>query len=140
MKRLLGLIVTIGSCLMVVVGAVGALHDTGLFVRPPEAVAEGFVRQLVAGRYERAQDYLDGAMKAELDENDLRHFALFLKMRSGDIVDVHGLPRWVNGRKAEASAVMKTAVSGEWSLTLKMIRRQGEWSIAGFGSIERTNV
>jgi hypothetical protein len=139
MKRLFAMIVAIAAGLMVCIGAVGLLRDSGLFTSPPEAVAEGFVRQLVAGRYERAMTYLDESMSREIDQNDLKTFAMFIMMRSGEVLDVKGERGWVKGGKAEASARLMTTISGAWDLNLVMVRRSGAWSIAEIGSMERSN-
>lgn len=139
MKRPFGTIVAIAAGLMVLVGIVGVVRQSGLFVTPPEAVAESFVRQLVTGHYDRALRHLDPTANAELDEDDLRHFALFIMMRSGEVIDVRGEPRWVRGGRAEASAMLTTSVSGEWALNLRMVRNGGGWSIAEIGSIEHSN-
>lgn len=138
MKRLFGMIVAIAAGLMVLVGTVGILRDSGLFVSSPEEVAEGFVRHLVTGDFEGAKGYLDDRMSHELDEEDLEHFALFIMMRSGEIVDVRGERGRVDGRVAEASARLVTSVAGEWALSLKMVRDRGSWSIAEIGTIEQS--
>jgi hypothetical protein len=140
MKRLFGMIATIAAGLLIVVGAVGLLRDTGLFTSPPEAVAEGFVRQLVAGRYDRAMTYLDESMRKELDHDDLKTFAVFIMMRSGEVVDVKGERAWVKGSTAEAHAKLMTTVSGAWDLNLRMVRRSGTWTIAGIGDMEQSQV
>lgn len=137
MKRLFGLIVAIAAGLMVLVGAVGLVRDSGLFVTSPEEVAEGFVRHLVAGDFAEAKNYLNSTMRTELDEEDLEHFAIFIMMRSGEVVDVRGERGWVKGGTAEASARLVTSVAGEWALSLKMVRDHGTWSIAEIGTIEQ---
>ena len=139
MKRPFGTIVAIAAGLMVLVGIVGLVRESRLFVKPPEAVAESFVRQLVTGHYDRALRHLDPTANAELDEDDLRHFAMFIMIRSGEVLDVRGEPRWVRGGRAEASAMLTTSVSGEWALNLRMVRNGSAWSIAEIGSIERSN-
>ncbi|MFP5248117.1 MAG: hypothetical protein ACLGH0_15595, partial [Thermoanaerobaculia bacterium] len=49
--------------------AVKAFDDRALFVPPPDAVAEGFTRELATKRYDRAQPYLvKEAPEAELRE------------------------------------------------------------------------
>jgi hypothetical protein len=132
------MIVAIAAGLSIVVGSIGLLRDAGLFVAPPEAVAEGFVRQLVAGRYERAMSYLDRSMHDELSPEDLKHFAIFIMMSGGEVLDVRAERAWVKGSTAEAHAHLVTAISGDWALSLKMVRTGGSWVIAGIGSMERS--
>jgi hypothetical protein len=137
MKRLFGTIIAIAAGLMVFVGAVGLLRDSSLFASSPEEVAEGFVRHLVSGDFAGAKSYLATTMRSELDEEDLQHFAIFIMMRSGEVVDVKGERGWVKGSRAEASAKLVTSVAGELALSLRMVRDRGSWSIAEIGTIEQ---
>lgn len=59
MKQLLAIAISFALLLGASALAVGRFHDRELFVPPPDAVAEGFVRAVVCGRYEAARAYLD---------------------------------------------------------------------------------
>lgn len=131
------MIVAIATGMMVLVGIVGLVRDSGMFESSPEEVAEGFVRHLVGGDFAGAKRYLNPAMRDELDEQDLEHFAIFIMMQSGEVVDVKGQRGWVKGRQAEASARLVTAVAGDLALSMRMVRERGSWSIAEIGTIER---
>ena len=50
--------------------AVDVFHDRELTVSPPDAVAEGFVRGVITGRYTRAKEYL--AEPDSRSEDELR--------------------------------------------------------------------
>ena len=58
MKELLG--VTIAMALLIGASALAVeqFGDRELFIPPPEVVAEGFVREVIAKRRERAREYL----------------------------------------------------------------------------------
>jgi hypothetical protein len=58
MSRLLGVLAALGLLLGGSALAVHTLDDRELVIPPPDAVAEGFVREVVTGRYARARTYL----------------------------------------------------------------------------------
>lgn len=58
MSRLLGVLAALGLLLGGSALAVHALDDRELVIPPPDAVAEGFVREVITGRYARAREYL----------------------------------------------------------------------------------
>src|SRR5688500_9135879 len=70
MKELLGVALAMGLLIGVSALAVGQFGDRELFVPPPEVVAEGFVREIVTKRWERAREYLakpESASDAQLE-------------------------------------------------------------------------
>ena len=46
-----------GAALLLIAGIVFGLEDREIFVSPPDAVAEQFVRKLETGRYARAREH-----------------------------------------------------------------------------------
>ena len=58
MKELLGVAIAIALMIAMTALAVEQFGDRGLFVPPPDAVAEGFVRAVVSKRWDRARPYL----------------------------------------------------------------------------------
>lgn len=58
MKELLGVTLAMGLLIGVSALAVEQFGDRELFVPPPDVVAEGFVREIVTKRWERAREYL----------------------------------------------------------------------------------
>src|SRR5687768_300068 len=134
MKRM-ALPVAVAAGMMVIAGAAGLLGSSNLFESTPEDVAERFVRTLVTGDYDAALGYIDQSVNRDIDTVDLRHFALFIMLRSGEVRDIRGVREWVKGQRAEASAQLMTDAGGNWSLNLKMVRAGGSWAIAEIGSI-----
>lgn len=131
--------VAVAAGILMLTGAIGLLGGIQRFGSTPEDVAEGFVRTLVNGDYNGAFRYLDPAANKDIDTVDLKHLALFIMMRSGQVHDIHGVRGWVRGRRAEASARLVTHAGGNWMLSLKMVRRRGSWSIAEIGQIQNAS-
>lgn len=71
MRRLFGILIPFAVLLGASALAVERFHDRELFVSPPDAVAEQFVRALVNGRYDQAREYLadeSSSLPAVLDD------------------------------------------------------------------------
>ena len=71
MKELLGVAAAVALLLGVSALAVHQFDDRELFVPPPDSVAESFVRETMAGRWERARAYLaapESMRRAQLEE------------------------------------------------------------------------
>lgn len=70
MKELLGVAIAVALLIGVSGLAVEQFGDRELFVPPPESVAEGFVREIVTKRWERAREHLaepESATDAQLE-------------------------------------------------------------------------
>src|SRR5687768_8987513 len=111
MKRM-SLTVAVAAVSMVVAGAFGLVAESQLFDSTPEDVAEGFVRTLVAGDYGDALEYFDRTLNKDIDTVDLRHFAVFIALRSGQVREVYGVRGRISGSRAEASARLLTESGG----------------------------
>lgn len=70
MKHLLAVVISFALLLGATALAVDRFHDRELFVPPPDAVAEGFVRAVVCGRYEQARPFL--VEPSSMTEEELR--------------------------------------------------------------------
>ena len=68
-------------------GIVFGRSDRTMFVPPPEAVAESFMRQLATGRYARALPYLSDDLAARTTPDTLRALTDRLQNRTGKILD-----------------------------------------------------
>ena len=112
-------------------GVVFELGDRTIFVAPPEAVAEGFVRQLASGRYDRAVPYLSTRLAEHVDSGALKTSTERLEARTGEILDVRGEPGSIDGDRASARVRLKTESAGEVELALPLVREEGVWSIDG---------
>ena len=68
MKELIGVAVALALLIGVSALAVGPFHDRELFVSPPDAVAEGFAREVACKRWPRAKEYLADPESRSQDE------------------------------------------------------------------------
>ena len=71
MKRVMALALPVLLLFGGSLAAVELLHDRELFVSPPDAAAEGFIREVMTKRYSRAKEYLadpESVSQAELEE------------------------------------------------------------------------
>ena len=84
MIRLLWVLIALGIVLGASALAVERFDDRELFVPPPDSVAEGFVREVITGRYTRAQEYLSEPRP----EEGLRALQQTLEARTGDPSEV----------------------------------------------------
>ena len=133
---LLALAVTLGAIAVLVFG----LGDSTIFVSPPEAVVEGFMRQLTAKRYERALPFLSEGLAARTGPDRLRALTEQLRSRTGEITDVRGEPGLIQGDRAEATVALKTKSAGESRLKFPLSRQEGTWSIDGLEALEADRI
>ena len=136
MNAIFGALAVFSVAMLLVAGAVFWLDDSTMLVPPPESVAEGFARALVAGRYERALPYLSEDLAAEVGPDGLRALARQLKSRTGEVLNVQGEPGWMTADRADAAAVLQTKSAGYMRLTFPMSRRQGVWSISSLHRLD----
>ena len=80
MKRLVLALIGVAALVGVCAAAVHGFDDRELFVSPPDAVAEGFYREVITKRWSRAEEYL----LQPVPQKDLEQLAEKL----GDIDDV----------------------------------------------------
>ena len=66
--------------------AVETFGDRELMVSPPDAVAEGFVRVIITGRYARARQYL--SEPESMSNDDVRDLEQFIESRVGEPSEV----------------------------------------------------
>lgn len=135
MKAIWGVLLVCAATLALLAGVVFGLGDSSVFVPPPEAVVEGFMRELATKRYERALPYLTEDLAARTDADALKSLTARLKSRTGDILDVRGEPGWIDGDRAEASVTLKTKHAGQPALRFTLTRQEGAWSIDNLQSL-----
>jgi hypothetical protein len=135
-KNLVYLSLTIATALALIAGIVFGLGDRTVFVPPPEAMVESFVRELETNRYERAMFYLSRELRAKVDPETLKELTGRLRQSTGKITDVRGEKGWIQSDRAEARARLKTAFLGCPSLKFALSREDGIWSISSLRSLE----
>jgi hypothetical protein len=132
LPRLAAAAATLAVSLAVVGLAVFGLGDRTVLTAPPEAVAEGFARQLAAHRYSRAVPLLDDELAARERPETLRARVEAFEQRAGSIERVQGEPVRIDGDRAEAVARLTTERGGEVTMRVALARKQGVWKVAGF--------
>jgi hypothetical protein len=135
-KTLVYLSLTIAAALALIAGIVFGLGDATTFVPPPEAVVQGFMRELETKRYERAKSYLSKERRAKVSSETLKELTERLKQNTGKIMEVRGEKGWIQGDRAEASVWLKTELLGWHSLKFALSREDGVWLISDLHSLE----
>lgn len=130
MKDFLVVAAVAAGALGVVAGSVGAGHDTGTLVSPPEVVVEQFVRKLAGARYDVALAHLDDRSQAMRDH--IRKTSDALRARAGAIGQVEGKRGVIEGDLATATAIVTTERAGDITMEFRLIRHAGAWRIASF--------
>jgi hypothetical protein len=111
----------------VIAAAVFAAGDRQMFVSPPEAVAEDFVRALAGGRYDVAMAYVEPS--AGITPGQIQERSDTLRRIAGAVssVDVAGV--WIQGDTAGAVAAIDTRDAGTLTERLALAWTPGGWRI-----------
>lgn len=125
MKEIAGVIVA--TALLLGMSALAIEHgDRATFVSPPDAVAEGFVREVMTKRWDRARTYLldpDSTSNAELEA---------LQQRLGDPTEVNAVTISRTDEKALVNVRLKSAKGSE--VLMFALTFDGEWKIRTGGN------
>ena len=122
MKEIAGVLVAMALLIGMSALAIERFDDRELFVSPPDAVTEGFVREVVTKRWDRARTYLadpDSISNAEIE-------ALQKSWGDPSTVDAEIVSR--TNERASVNVTLKSAKGSEvvaFTLTF-----DGEWKIA----------
>ena len=117
-----------GIALAVVAAVVFVADDRQTLVPPPEAVVEGFARQLAAGRAERAIPYLARSVSEKISAERLREYEKRVERGLGDVGDVRAECNWLAGERAEATGIWRSGKREE-RRRFGLIREHGLWRI-----------
>lgn len=135
MRSAAGVLLALGTALGVVAASVFGLGDRSVLVPPPEAVIEGFVRELATHRYSPALSYLRPELARSAGADSLRVLASRLESRAGSIRDVLGEPGRRDERRAEARAVVRAERVERLVLPFTLVFEEGAWSIASLDAL-----
>lgn len=104
--------------------------DRSLVASPPEAVIEGFVRELARHRFDHALPYLSKHLLAQTIPMTLEVRVQAIEQRAGKLSNVRGMPQWSVGTRAYAVAALDTARAGPLRLGFGLVREDsGAWRI-----------
>lgn len=107
--------------------AVETFGDRELFVPPPDAVAEGFTRETLAGRYARARPYL--AEPESVSEPELRALEQRIEAEVKEASEVEASV--VSSDEERALVTVRVSSStGSHASSYALVFR-GEWKIVG---------
>jgi hypothetical protein len=95
--------------------AVERFGDRELFVPPPDAVAEGFVREVVAGRYAGARTYL--ADPESMSDADVRKFD-------------KAIESWIGGEPSEVEAKVVSRDHAQALTTVRLSSARGSQALS----------
>jgi hypothetical protein len=107
-----------------------AIHfgDRQTFVAPPDAVLEGFAREVGERRYDMATRYLSTALSRTVDAETLRARFEPQGRELGDLNSVDTEIEWMNRTRASARATIE-AQRGSMELTVPLVWDHGVWAI-----------
>jgi hypothetical protein len=110
--------------------AAGSRVDRSFLFSPPEAAAEGFLRELQTRRYEQARSYLSAELRGRYGEDDLESWFGRVEQEIGEITEVEGSGSEFEREVATGTVKLETKRSGELPMTFAFVREQKEWRIA----------
>ena len=128
MKAPLVALLVVVLSLGVVAGAVFSLGDDGIFVQPPERVAEEFVRALATGQRGAARGMLSHDAARRMTIRETQEVSEVFRARIGRV-------KYVEGTMAERrrdSASVRMRIEGERASAqpvIALVRETGEWSV-----------
>ena len=126
MKELAVVLICFALLLGATALAVETFGDRELMVSPPDAVAEGFVRETLTGRYARARQYL--ADPDSMSDDDVRALEQSIEARVGDATEVEAE---IVSRDDERALATVRVSSGQGSEALSYtLAFDSEWKIA----------
>ena len=130
MRRALAVAVAMAFALVIIGAVVFGGGDTMLFVSPPEAVAEEFMRGVVAGRDREAMTHVERS--SPISVAALRDYGARLRASGGPVDSVEGRPGLIRDGQATASATIGTERRGDVTVDLSLVQRSGVWRITGW--------
>jgi hypothetical protein len=123
------LVALAGASLAVIAAFVFGLHDSTLFVSPPEARTEAFVRSVQTHRYAQARQYLSDTLRSRVSAADLEQFRNEITARFGEVENVSAERRNIDGDRAEADAILQLRGNGYARLSVALVRNAGTWKL-----------
>lgn len=125
MKELLGVTVAAALLIGATALAVEQFGDRALFVPPPDAVAEAFVREVMAKRWETARIYL--ANPESTSDRQLEALEKSWEERAGNPTKIEAVTIAQNDSEALANVRMQSARGSE--AVPIALRFEDEWKI-----------
>jgi hypothetical protein len=119
---------TVAAALTLVAAVVFGARDSALFVSPPEAVAEGFGRQLASARYDLSRSYLSSDARRLETARVIEERFEPVRRRIGVLNHAEATERWSDGDRASAMCELQ-GEHGTVALKLVLTREHGLWAV-----------
>lgn len=126
MKRLLAILAAVAVVVAAGIVATSKLGDRALLTPPPDAVAEGFFRDIATHRFDRAKTYLARLDSASVE--DLRRLGASVEGTIGRVHDVRATTIAATDTKALVTARLKSD-SGSEVISVALEFSSGEWKL-----------
>ena len=136
MREILQTVGTAVAALLLIGVAVFAWHDASTFVPAPEAVTEGFARQIATRRYELAINYLSSTTAKKETPHSLKTRFAPLFDATGKINHVDAEPQEAQQDRAAARAIIE-GDNGKVSFEVALVREKGLWKIDRLSDLVR---
>jgi hypothetical protein len=132
MKAIVQLLAAMMLALVVIAVWVFAAGDRQTMVPPPDAVGEGFLRQLATRRYDRVGSYLSHG-RQEWSAAELRRQFDPLWRYTGTVNQVDAELVSIDGERARAVAIAHGDLA-DARVLVELIRERGVWKVDGFST------
>ena len=128
MSRILAVCGALAVALMMVATMVFGFGDAATVVPSPELVAEGFVRQLAAGRFEQTRQFLSTSARNGYDRDRLHDWFDRLEKRVGGVLEISAQHGELSNDTAKATVHVQGR-SRESTLQIPLRRENGVWVV-----------
>ena len=125
MRRLFGITIAMALLIGVTALAIEQFGDRELFVPPPDAIAEAFVREVMTKRWDRARDYL--AQPESVSDEQLEALEKSWEARVGNPTKIEAETITHDVSRALANVRMQSARGSE--AVAIALRFDDEWKI-----------
>jgi hypothetical protein len=135
MKAIVQLVAALTLAMIVVAAWVFAAGDRRTLVPPPDAVAEGFLRQLAARRYDRVESYVSRTRRSApaWSAATLRRRFEPLWRYTGQVNQVDAELVSIDGDRARAVASAQGDLA-EARVLVELTREHGLWKVDGYST------
>jgi hypothetical protein len=128
-KKLISLGAAVGGLFILLAIAARGAKDRTVFVSPPEAVAENFIRAVITHRYDPALKYLEPGLSRTTGKTDLAALANQISSHAGKVVRVDAEQTSINGDLASARVIVHGTAPATETINLALSFSQGSWRI-----------
>lgn len=126
MRAIVSVLAAIAVVMAIELLATSQLDDRELLTPPPDAVAEGFYREIVAHRFDRAATYLSDSENTSVEE--LRQLGASIEGRLGRVHDVKAATIARTDTEALVTTLLKSDSASD-AISSRLQFSSGEWKL-----------